>query len=469
MGETVSPRAGADLCRITIVAPDRRIDLSLPAEVPLVQMLPTLLRAAGRDLADAGLAHSGWVLQRLDGPPFENGLSLAQLDVRDGEVLYFRPRMTLIPELVYDDVADVVATGKKDRADRWRPETTRRFGLVAGALALVLGVVPILRSGEWHAAAIASALVAFVLVTMGVTLSRAVGDSIGGAALGCAALPYGFLAGLLAPARTHLPLAALGGPHLLAAFAATTVIAVLAGFGVADGLPWFVGVGFAGLVGTIATAVTLLFNGADPAGVAACAVVLVMALCALIPTVSFRLARLPLPPIPTSADDLRSEATVIDGKKLLRRAGVADRFATGLVAGIALVAAVSLVFLVFAPGRSGPIMAAVLSLSLLLRARIFRGRSQRAWMLIVGLGGLGLLDVALSLRATPVEVIALVLPGILAVAAIALTMAMWLPGHRPSPFWGRAGDIIDMFALIALMPLALAVLDIYSKVRGIGG
>jgi hypothetical protein len=62
-----------------------------------------------------------------------------------------------------------------------------------------------------------------------------------------------------------------------------------------------------------------------------------------------------------------------------------------------------------------------------------------------------------------------VLPGILAVAAIALTMAMWLPGHRPSPFWGRAGDIIDMFALIALMPLALAVLDIYSKVRGIGG
>jgi hypothetical protein len=68
-----------------------------------------------------------------------------------------------------------------------------------------------------------------------------------------------------------------------------------------------------------------------------------------------------------------------------------------------------------------------------------------------------------------VETLALVLPGMLAVAAITLTMAMWLPGHRPSPFWGRAGDIIDMFALIALMPLALAVLDIYSKVRGIGG
>jgi type VII secretion integral membrane protein EccD len=470
MGETVSPKAGADLCRITIVAPDRRIDLSLPAEVPLVQMLPTLLRAAGRDLADAGLAHSGWALQRLDGPPLETGLSLSQLDIRDGEMLYFRPRMTLIPELVYDDVADVVATGKKDRADRWRPETTRRFGLFAGAGALVLGVIPILRAGpQWYAAAIAAAIVAFVLLTMGVTLSRAVGDSVGGAALGCAALPYGFLAGLLAPARTHLPLTDLGGPHLLAAFAATAVIAALAGFGVADGLPWFIGVGFAGLIGTVATAVTLLFGGVKPAGVAACAVVVVMALSALIPTLSFRFARLPLPPIPTSAEDLRSESTVVDGKKLLRRAGVADRFATGLVAGVALVAAASLVFLVMAPGRFGPIMAAVLSFSLLLRARIFRGRSQRSWMLVVGLGGLGLLDVALSLRATPVETLALVLPAMLAVAAITLTMAMWLPGHRPSPFWGRAGDILDMFLIIALVPLALAVLNVYAKVRGIGG
>jgi ESX secretion system protein EccD len=470
MGETVSPRAGADLCRITIVAPGRRIDLSLPAEVPLVQMLPTLLRAAGRDLADAGLAHNGWVLQRLDGPPFENGMSLSQLDVRDGEVLYFRPRMTLIPELVYDDVADVVATGKNDRADRWRPETTRRFGLLAGGATLILGTIPILAAGpQWLAAAIASAIVALVLVTMGVALSRAVGDSVGGAALGCAALPYAFLAGLLAPARSHLPLHELGAPHLLAAFAAATVVAVLAGFGVADGLPWFVGVGFAGLVGTIATGVTLLFGGANPAGVAACAVVVVIALSALIPTLSFRFARVPLPPIPTSAEDLRSEQTVIDGKNLLRRAGVADRFATGLVAGIALVAAAALLFLVFAPGRSGPIMAAVLSVSLLLRARIFRGRSQRGWMLVVGLGGLALLDVGLSLRGTPVETLALVLPGVLAVAAITLAIAMWVPGHRPSPFWGRAGDIVDMFVIVALIPLALAVLQVYPKVRGLGG
>jgi type VII secretion integral membrane protein EccD len=222
-------------------------------------------------------------------------------------------------------------------------------------------------------------------------------------------------------------------------------------------------------VGTIATGITLLFGGLEPAGVAASAVVVVLAFSALIPSLSFRFARVPLPPIPTSAEDLRSEATVIDGKSLLRRAGAADRFATGLVAGIALVAAGALLFLAFTPGKAAPIMAAVVCLSLLLRARIFRGRSQRSWMLVVGLGGLALLDVGLSLRGTPAQTLTLVLPLVLAAAAIALTMAMWLPAHRPTPFWGRAGDIIDMIAIIALVPLALAVLHVYGKVRGLSG
>jgi type VII secretion integral membrane protein EccD len=385
-------------------------------------------------------------------------------------VLYFRPRMMLIPELAYDDVADVVATGKKDRADRWRPETTRRFGMFAGAVMLVLGTIPVLASGPpWIPSAVAAGIVGLVMVILGVALSRAVGDSMGGAVLGYAALPYAFLAGLLAPARDGLALLDVGSPHLLAAFAATTVVAVLAGFGVADGLPWFIGIGFAGLVGTIAAAVTLVFDGLEPAGVAASAVVFVLAFSALIPTLSFRFARVPLPAIPTSAEDLRSEATVIDGKALLRRASAADRFATGLVAGIALVAAGGLLFLAFTPGKAAPIMAAVVCLSLLLRARIFRGRSQRSWMLVVGLGGFALLDVGLSLRGTPAQSLVLVLPLVLAVAAIALTMAMWLPGHRPTPFWGRAGDIVDMFAIISLVPLALAVLGVYSKVRGLGG
>ena len=466
----MSPSTGTDLCRVTIVAPRRRIDLSLPAEIPLVQLLPTLLRVSGDDLADRGLGHSGWMLQKLDGPPLDTGLTLVQLGVRDGEALYFRPRMSLIPDMAFDDVADVVATGKKERSDRWRPDTTRRFGLGVAAAAFAVGTAPLLTYGPpWRIPAIVAGMVAVLLVLMAAALSRAVGDSAGGAVFGYASLPYAFLSGLLAPARADLSLFHLGGPHLLTAFAATTVVAVLAGFGVADGLPWFVGIAFASLIGTIAGGVALAFSGISGPGIAAAAVAIAVALSALIPTLSFRLARVPLPPLPANAEELRSDTTVVDGKALLRRTVAADRFATGLVAGIALIAAVALVFLVFAPGWPGPVMAAVVSTTLLLRARIFSGRSQRAWMLLVGMGGTGLLAVAMSFRGSPATGLTLVLPAVLAVAAIAITMGMWLPGNKPSPFWGRAGDIIDMIAVVALVPLALAVLGVYSAIRGLGG
>ncbi|MFD0852956.1 EsaB/YukD family protein, partial [Actinomadura adrarensis] len=57
---------GAELCRVTVVAPKRRIDISLPAHVPFSQLVPAILHYSGNQMADAGLAHGGWVLQRLD-------------------------------------------------------------------------------------------------------------------------------------------------------------------------------------------------------------------------------------------------------------------------------------------------------------------------------------------------------------------------------------------------------------------
>src|SRR5262245_37172987 len=111
--------------------------------MPLAHMLPTLLQIAGLNLADAGLAHSGWVLQRLDEAPLDESRSLSALGVRDGEILYFRPGLAQLPEVVFDDVADVVATGINDRPDRWRPATTRAFGLTAGAAVLLTGALAI--------------------------------------------------------------------------------------------------------------------------------------------------------------------------------------------------------------------------------------------------------------------------------------------------------------------------------------
>ncbi|MFD0691571.1 type VII secretion integral membrane protein EccD [Actinomadura fibrosa] len=462
--------ATTELCRITIVAPRRRIDVSLPADVPLAHMLPTLLRAAGEDMADAGLAHSGWVLQRLDDSPFDPAQTMAALGVRDGEILYFRPRMAQLPEMSFDDVADVIATGIRERSDRWRPTTTRSFGLGAAAAALLVAAVVIALSGPpWIVPAAAAGLVALATLIAATILSRAVGDSGAGTVLGYVALPHAFLAGLCAPARKGLELTDLGAPHLLAGFGVMTLAAIIAAFAVADGLPVFLGVAFASFVGTAGAGVGFAFDDLPPAGIAAVAAVLVMMFIAAVPSLSFKLARVPLPPVPNSAEDLRRDTETVDGKQVLARTAAADRFATGLIASIALTAGGAMLFLFADDGWAGPATSAMMGFSLLLRARVFRGVHQRAWMLVSGFLGLVLTAVGMAVHGGQVLALAAALVPLLVLALIVVWVTLWLPGHRPTPFWGRAGDIIDIFVMISLIPLALAVLDIYSRVRGLAG
>ncbi|MFG2084952.1 MULTISPECIES: type VII secretion integral membrane protein EccD [unclassified Spirillospora] len=462
--------ATTELCRVTIVAPRRRVDVSLPADVPLAHMLPTLLRAAGEDLADAGLAHSGWVLQRLDSEPFDAGQTMSALGVRDGEILYFRPRMAQLPEMSFDDVADVIASGIRERSDRWRPTTTRSFGLGAGGVALFVGAVVIALSGPpWIVPAIAAGLLALLILTVATVLSRAVADSGAGVILGYAALPYAFLAGLTAPAREDLELLDLGAPHLLAGFGVAALAAIIAAFAVADGLPVFLGIAFAALVGTIGSTVGFLFDDLPAAGIAAVSAVIVMMFFAAVPSLSFKLARMPLPPVPSSAEDLRRDTETVDGAQVLTRTAAADRFSTGLIAAIALVAAGAMLFLFDTGGWAGPTMTAVMSLSLLLRARIFRGVAQRSWMLVIGLFGLVLTTIGMAVHGSQVVALAAALVPLLVLTGILVAVTLWLPSHRPTPVWGRWGDILDMLVMISLIPLALAVLDVYTRVRGLAG
>ncbi|WP_131739255.1 type VII secretion integral membrane protein EccD [Actinomadura roseirufa] len=457
---------GTDLCRVVIVAPHRRLDLSLPADIPLSHMLPTLLQVAGPNLADAGLTHSGWVLQRLDQAPLEESRSLSGLGVRDGEVLYFRPALGQLPEITFDDVADAVATGVNEHSDRWRPLTTRRFGLLAGAAVLACGALAIALSGPpWGLLAIASGGLAAVLLLSGVILSRALGDAGAGAVLGYSALPYAFLGGLLAPARP-VGLLHLGAPHLLAAFGAVTLAAVVAAFAILDGLPIFLGVACTALLGVVSAALVEGF-GLSARGAAAFAASLCLALTALIPSLAFRLARLPLPPVPENAEELRSAQT-FDGPTLMRRTKEADRFATGLVAVVGLVG-LGTQFLLLTRGWLPVTMGLCISLVLLLRARVFHGRAQRLWMLGSGLAGLAVQGLYWASTTSPATTLLVVtLPSVLTVTAM-IVMALRLPGHKPSPFWGRAGDIIDLVLITSLFPLAMGLLSLYAQLRGMAG
>ncbi|GII78341.1 type VII secretion integral membrane protein EccD [Sphaerisporangium rufum] len=460
-----SPGAAVAMTRVTIVTPHKRIDLAIPSDLPLSHVLPNLLAAAGES-GDEAVFTTGWSLQRVGGRALDLDAGLNALDVRDGEVLYLLPRPSELPEAVFDDVADTIATGIKEAKGRWAARHTRAAGLGAAVALLAAGAVAIAVAGPpWRAATIVAGLLALIVLSAGAALSRAFGDAGAGAALGYAALPFAFLCGLLAPAKDTW-VTGFGAPGLLAGFAMTAMAATVAGWTIAEGLPNFFGVMVASMAGAAGAAGVMIW-GAPPAGVAGLVIAIVLSCTPLVPMLSFRLARLPLPSAPRSAEELRADEQQINGDEIKQRALVAERFATGLAAAVGLVAVGAELFLLGARGPVGVALQIVLALALLLRARVFLGVGQRLWLTGAGVAGLAAFLVALALTGPAIALVAAA--ALAALAAVAAGLAVSLPQSTPTPFWGRAGDILEFLLIVGLFPLALGVLDVYSWVRGLAG
>jgi ESX secretion system protein EccD len=464
----MSSADGVDLCRVTVVGPARRVDLALPGYVPFADLFPTVARYAGLEGPEATSEPGGWVLQRLGQEPFPPGMTPSEANLRDGEMIYLRPYRAQLPQLAFDDVADVIATGMNERPRRWTPRAARGAALGVGAAALLAGAVVIAGAGPpWTGPAAVAGVVAVVLLLAVLAVSRALGDSRAGAVLGFAAVPYAFLAGLLALAGSH-GLTQLGAVQLLPAFAAVTLSGVVAA--VASGeVALFFGLVCASLLAVIGAVVDHSFSGLGAAGTAALIAAPTLALTPLIPGLAFRLARMDLPPVPRHADDLRRDTLTVDGEEVLRKTSAADEFVTGAVAGIGLVAAAAAGLLAFSRGWLGMLTCGVLGCVLLLRSRVFRGFVQRLWLLVPGYAGPALLAIAAARTLAQGRAFALVLVPLLAVAALVIAVGMWLPGRRPSPFWGRAADIADTLLIVALFPLALAVAGVFTDIRGLAG
>ncbi|WP_329085331.1 MULTISPECIES: type VII secretion integral membrane protein EccD [unclassified Streptosporangium] len=454
------------LCHVTVVAPGGKADLALPADLPLPHILPGLLRAIG-EAGGESAAVAGWALQRLGGTPLDLGQSLGALGVLDGEVLYLRPREAMLPPALFDDVADVVAMRIKDGPGIWATRHTRLAGVALGMVFLVTGVLCMTLAGPpWTVPTVLSGVFALLLIAAGAAVSRAVGDSGAGALIGYAALPYGFLAGLLVPLGAG-ELSGIGAPHLLSAFAATALVGTFGFVAVVDGVSGFLGVVVASVIGAVGAAIVML-SGASVPGVAAMAVTIMLAFGPLTSTLSFRLAGMPMPSMPTNAEELRSDDQKVDGPAIGERAGQARQYATGLVMGTALVGLVAQVCLVLDSRWIATATALTLSLICLMRVRVFQGLGQRIWLMATGMTGI--VAYAISTAAAGGGPMAVgVAAGLLLVAAIPAGIGLSLPAGKPSPFWGRAGDIVETLLVVALFPLALGVLDVYSWVRGLAG
>lgn len=472
------------LARVTISAPQRRVDVALPEHLPLAELLPELLRHAGEGLADDGEKHGGWVLRRTDGAVLQTAQALLPQGVRDGEVLHLVPARAQWPELEYDDVVEAIADGARRRGSAWSGPATRAGTLIGAGVLLAVGLVAVLRGGPgWSIGALAALGVALLLALAGVVASRAYGDAAAGTALGGYALPYAFTGaallvasgdpvGVLGPARW------LGAPETLAGSVAVLLTAVLGMVGVAAGLRVFAAGVTIGLLGTL-TALAGFFLTAG----AAAAVLMSVLVCVigLLPLLAIRFGKLPMPPItlPTGAegaegftsaqiDPLSAARERPDRGRVVAAVARAEELLTGMLIGHAGLAVVAAVLLVVAGGTAGRLLVAVSAAALLLRSRLFVTVRQRVPLVVAGLGGFGVLGVALAVDSGVVGQLALIGAGLL-VALIVVVAGASYATRPPSPYLGRAADLIDTLMVVSVVPVACAVLGLYGRARGLLG
>ncbi|MFD4128541.1 type VII secretion integral membrane protein EccD [Streptomyces globisporus] len=460
----------AELCRLTVRAPAKSIDLAVPADVPVADLLPAVLGYAGDNLEEAGIDHGGWVLQRLGGEPLDEELTLDSYGLRDGDTLYLRPRAEALPEVHLDDLVDGIATTMRDHPFGWTPKVSRwvLLGIVVAILAG--GVLVIAWPGGSSLSRSVFATAAGLLLLAGAgAASRAVGDAGAGAALGFMVGPYLALAGWL------LPGGELGGPHayetlgarLLAASAAMAGGAVLALAVVAAFAALFLSVAVVSLFAAIA-AVLLLTTDLAPVHAAGILAVLAVILGAFVPSLAFRMSGMRMPPLPTNAQQLQEGIEPHAASAVSARAVLADGWMTSLYGAVGLVGAACVAVLARERELAEIIMTVALCLLLVLHARGLGNIWQRMSLVVPGVFGLLLLVLVAAPAASPGS--RLVTAAGLLAAAAAVAIAAWtVPGRRLVPYWGRAGEVLHSALAIAVLPLALWVLGVYGALRAING
>ncbi|MET7446221.1 type VII secretion integral membrane protein EccD [Streptomyces sp. NPDC006978] len=460
----------AELCRLTVRAPAKSIDLAVPADVPVADLLPAVLGYAGDGLEEAGIDHGGWILQRLGGEPLDEERTLDSYGLRDGDTLYLRPRTEALPEVHLDDLVDGISTTMRDHPFGWTPKVSR-WVLLGIAVAVLIGGMVVLAwpGGSALSRAVFATATGLLLLAGAGAASRAVGDAGAGAALGFMVGPYLALAGWL------LPGGALSGPHayetlgarLLAAGAAAAGGAVLALAVVAAFAALFLGVAVVSVFAALA-AVLLITTDLAPVHAAGILAVLAVVLGAFVPSLAFRMSGMRMPPLPTNAQQLQEGIEPHATSVVSARAILADGWMTSLYGAVGVVGAGCLVTLARERELAEIIMTVALSLLLILHARGLGNIWQRMSLVVPGVAGLLLLVLVAAPAASPGY--RLVTAAGLLAATAALAIAAWtVPGRRLVPYWGRAGELLHSALAVSVLPLALWVLGVYGTLRSING
>lgn len=475
-GSTVQPSTG--FSRVTVVAPRTRIDLALPSDLAVANLLPMLLKMAGESSPDGGSRHGGWCLARLGGEAIDSDRTLSSLGVLDGDLLQLRRRSDNPPPPLFDDVVEAIAMATPDSYRPWTESTARTLGTVAAGLALPASAVALLLAGLNPAgprdgAAILAGAAAMVALIAGAVITRVYGETSAGVVVAAGSLPLGFVSGLyLVPNDVHdlVP----GGVHAANLLLACTLALVLAAASImvlGAGITPFIATVTAAALGALTFLVASLVHRPAPGGIAAGAAAVALGSISALPRLTIQLSRLPMPEVPSSAKDLQEGSGFPDYTVIERRADLAHQYLTGMIMGSGAVAAIGAVLAATESATAGSalgiVLGAVVAAVLLLRARSYANGNQAIALLVSGMVAVAGLMGGLLVTAEEPGLLLAGFGGLLVLAALALVTGVVLPRRRFSPVLRRSVDVVEAVLIAAVLPLALGVLDLYSTLRAL--
>ncbi|MEW1692113.1 type VII secretion integral membrane protein EccD [Streptomyces sp. NPDC091265] len=493
----MSTTAATGFCRVTVVAPDSRIDVALPQDIAVADIYPEVLRLSGRTQAVA--TPTGHHLVRRDGTVLDGARTLAAQQVHEGEILLLRPFAQSLPPAVFDDVSDAIASAVGRDRHLWSEDLLRGAGLAAAVtLLLLMGLVlwsadPV-RHDMHGLPGIAAGSAGLLLTAFAGVRARIYADGACAVALGLGALPLLLLAGsgIVGPDAGQGP----GRLQFLLGCAAVLIASVVLAALTPSGDAPFVAAALLATAGTLATFAAILTEASATGAAAVCAPAGI-GLVAFLPGLSARFARLPIGyaaprTAPDGYDDHAAEPDAhpavpglpVDAAHIADVARRGHEMLLGLVGGCAALVVAAAAVLGFSDSLWGQLLALATGLAMLLRARLFRYTAQVACVLAAGIGALSLLITGLALNPPAGLLDDLARYGdhgsldlrttwlcvaVAAGAALLTAVALVVPRKGLSPFWGRLLDLTESAVLLSLVPLCMAALDVFARARALTG
>ncbi|HTK63143.1 MAG TPA: type VII secretion integral membrane protein EccD [Pseudonocardia sp.] len=489
-------------CRVTLLTARTRMDVSLPTDLTVAELVPMLCdlagesgprtsgRPAGARQGARTMAHpTAWCLAAVAGAELPPRATLGELGVLDGDLLRLRRRAEAPPPPVFDDPVDAVAEvvppldgtpgpwGRPNPSGGepghqvppavrpWGDRCRRLAGLTGGGLGMLLAAVLLaaargLGPAPDPVAAVIAGLASVAALAASVHAVRL--DVPTAVLLASGALPLAAACGFAA-----LP-GVPGAGHLLLAAALVSAAGAAALAMLRTPAPVLVGAVPAAALTALA-AMLAGFDLGSTAGLAAAASAAAVATLPLLSKVSIRLAGLPAPVVPTTAEEMLAadaQWQLDTGEDIRHRSGLAHVYLGGLMMGASAVAGIGAVLAAVTGGTGGAVFAAVVVAVLLLRSRAYATALASGAPMVAGLGTATALVVGLATAGPPSLRLTGGVLGLVA-ASTAVTLVWTGSERKPSPVARKAVDVAEALLVVATFPLALWVLDLYRAVQGL--